>query len=308
MAETACATNPKTGKLLKSREILMLTQGYLAGSNDGSTGNYITAVRNIVRFAFGGEQNVPKDPTDFNTVLKENVSAYALFMLLKNNIVAVSSLGKALMKKSKHSKNNWAVTPEQMVEFITEKAAAAQEPIDIEKAGNPVVSKTDLEKWLVLKTALEATVIDEGIAKAKAKLQGIEYVAPVDTEEDKDTEEGEAPKKAAKAEKAENPLRVLENTENEISPNDFANVSEELMAYALAAETSVPKIFADFLKIAEKVVTGDEAINSLFFYFKKCEVELGVTFQQMEVEPEAVSPNDDLDDLNDLGDLGDLPM
>ena len=263
--ECAVVYNEETSSFAKSREIKHTLSSHLADQTDASRNNFITAVRNIVRFMFGGEENMPRNPENISDYYNEDIEK--LMLLLRNNHVAVSSLGHALKKKVKATKD-WAVTLADMLEFIETAMVAEGRTIDEEVVGNPTVAKKKLVDWIDGKTQIATAELKAAADKLKAKLSGEETPA-----------ETPAGSEVAGSEVADDDVSGLDGLDDlsmalsqggsikDASP--FEDLVSEIEQYAVTEGQSAPSNYIEFLKLADAVAKGDKTIAAIFTFFKQ---------------------------------------
>lgn len=257
--ECAVVYNEETGSFAKSREIKHTLSSHLADQTDASQNNFITAVRNVVRFMFGGEEHMPRNPENISDHYNEDIEK--LMLLLRNNHVAVSSLGHMLKKKVKVTKE-WAVSLADMLEFIDAAMVSEGRAIEDEVIGNPTVSKKQLVDWIDGKTQIANAELEADLQKLSDKLSDGESKAETGSTD-------------AGTEVDDDDLSGLDDLSMQLSQGSikdgspFEDLISEIEQYAVTEGQSAPSNYIEFLKLADAVAKGDKTIATIFTFFKQ---------------------------------------
>jgi hypothetical protein len=292
--EAMCEFNVAKGKFVKPSQALAKLGGADAMKLKEGSGNYMTGIGKVLRFMFGGVP--PQNPSDFNTVLNDTQKTF--LKLVENNFVGASTLINKVLNvtyagAAKGADYVWAVTLEEMVEYMLSVIKADNRKLEDVQTGNPMISSTMLLTWIKGRTDIEnAALAAENAATKAANAPAKDANEPVT--EGSDLTQGEIPQDSGMS--ALSALDTIKDTENTPILNIFAEMLKKHQEFGVINGTPMPKQFEVFLQNLSDIESGEKVIGDNFVFFKQ--LELG-----LDISESLVNDEDNYDLLPELGDL-----
>lgn len=288
----SCLFDEAKGKFFKPAKVLAKLGGADTMKLGAGASNYMTGIGKVLRFMFGGVP--PKNPDDFNTVLNDTQKTF--LKLIENNFVGASTIVNKVLNvtydgAAKSADFVWAVTLEEMVEYMLSVIKADNRKLEDYQAGNPMISSTMLLTWIKGRTDIEnAALAAENAATKAANAPATSKDANAPVTEGSDLTQGEFPQDSGMS--ALSVLDTIKDTENTPILNIFAEMLKKHEEYGIINGTPMPQQFKVFLQNCSNIEAGDSTVGDNFVFFKQLELGLDI---------DASFDDEDNDDL--LGDF-----
>lgn len=273
--EAMCEYNVAKGKFVKPSQALAKLGGADAMKLKEGSGNYMTGIGKVLRFMFGGVP--PQNPSDFNTVLNDTQRTF--LKLVENNFVGASTIVNKVLNvtydgAAKSADFVWAVTLEEMVEYMLSVIKADNRKLEDYQAGNPMISSTMLLTWIKGRTDIEnAALAAENAATKAANAPATAKDANAPVTEGSDLTQGEIQDSGMSA---LSPLDIVKDLENTPILNIFAEMLKKHQEYGIIHGTPMPKQFEVFLQNCSDIEAGEKTFSDNFVFFKQLELGLDI--------------------------------